>query len=117
MGVASKPEIGADYEAKVVKILEIGPILEIMPGKEALLHISEMSYEYVEKPEDLVSVGDVIKVRLIGVLDGGKLRLSRKPFLEKPEGYVERPARPPRDDRRGGGRDDRRGGGDRDRRR
>jgi polyribonucleotide nucleotidyltransferase len=127
-GIVTKPVIGEDYDAKVIKMLEIGAIVELLPGKEALLHISEMSYEYVAKAEDVFQVGDVVKVRLIDVLDGGKLRVSHKPFLEKPEGYVERERspRPPRsDDRRGGGGGgdrrggggDRRGGGGGDRRR
>ena len=111
-GITSKPEVGEVYEGKVTRILEIGPLIEILPGKEALLHVSEMSYEYVKNVEDVVKVGDVVKVQLIDVLPDGKLRLSRKPFLEKPEGYVERerPARPSGGDRRGG---DRRGGFDR----
>ncbi len=114
-GIASKPEVGDEFEGPVTRILEIGPLIEILPGKEALLHVSEMSYEFVKNVEDVVKVGDVLKVKLIDVLPDGKLRLSRKPFLEKPEGYVERERspRPPRrddrrDDRRGG---DRRGGG------
>ena len=85
-----------------------------MPGKEGLLHVSELDYGYVENVEDYLQVGDKIKVQLIEVRDDGKLRFSRKPFLEKPEGYVE-PERKSRGggrgDRRGGGRGDRRGGG------
>lgn len=107
-GIVTVPEEGEEYEGTVRKVEGFGAIIEIMPGKEGLLHVSELDYGYVERVEDYVQVGDKVKVKLIEVRDDGKLRFSRKPFLEKPEGYVERP---PRDDRRGGGRDGRRRGG------
>ena len=91
--------------------------MEILPGKEALLHISEFAWERVESTEGYFKEGQQLEVKLIGVDDKtGKLKLSRKVLLPKPEGYVERPPRqnsdrrPPRrdDDRRGQRRDDRR---------
>lgn len=112
--IVAVPEEGEDYEGQVVSVQSFGAIVEIMPGKEGLLHVSELDYGYVENVEDYVRTGDTVKVRLIEVKDGGKLRLSRKPFLEKPEGYVERERSNGRGggDRRGGGRGgDRRGGG------
>ncbi len=120
-GISSRPEVGTNYEGVVKNIQPFGAIIEIMPGKEGLLHVSELDYKYVEKVEDYLNIGDTVQVQLIDVRDDGKLRLSRKPFLEKPEGYVEEEPRPRREgggDRRGGGgyrggRDggDRRGGG------
>ena len=85
---------------------------EILPGKTGLRHVSEMDYGYVDNVDDYVKPGDTIKVKLLEMKDGGKLRLSRKPFLEKPEGYEERPPRPRHngDRQRGGDRDRRRGG-------
>ena len=81
------------------------------------MHVSEISYERVNNVEDVFKEGDEVKVKLIGVdPKTGKLRLSAKALLPKPEGWVERPPRERRDDRRGGGRDrrdDRRGGGGR----
>ena len=128
-GIVTVPEEGEDYEGTVRKVEGFGAIIEILPGKEGLLHVSELDYGYVERVEDYVQVGDKVKVKLIEVRDDGKLRFSRKPFLEKPEGYEERPQRSNRrdggrgrggGDRRGGGRDYRggrdRGGGRGDRR-
>jgi len=108
-GIVTVPEEGEDYEGTVRKVEGFGAIIEIMPGKEGLLHVSELDYGYVDNVDEYVQVGDKVKVKLIEVRDDGKLRFSRKPFLEKPEGYEERP---PRNDRRGGGRH---GGGGRGR--
>lgn len=85
-GIVAQPEVGEKYDGTVRKILPFGAIMEILPGKEAMLHISEMSHGYVDKVEDVVEVGDKLEVQLIEVRKDGKLRLSRKPFLPKPEG-------------------------------
>ncbi len=114
--ITQVPEVGDEYEAEVKSIKEFGAFVDFMPGKSGLVHISELAWERVNRTEDVVNPGDIIKVKLIG-LDprSGKFRLSRKVLLPKPEGYVERPPRErrDRDDRRGGDRDRR--GGDRDR--
>lgn len=108
-GIVTQPEEGEEYEGTVRKVEGFGAIVEILPGKEGLLHVSELDWGYVSNVDEYVQVGDKIKVKLIEVRDDGKLRFSRKPFIEKPEGYEERP---PREDRgRGRGRD----GGDRGR--
>ncbi|HEY5565244.1 MAG TPA: polyribonucleotide nucleotidyltransferase [Rhodothermia bacterium] len=126
--IVTVPEVGEAYEGHVLSVEPFGAIVEILPGKTGLLHVSELDYGYVENVEDYLKPGDTVKVKLIEMKDGGKLRLSRKPFLEKPEGYVERPPRSQdgrshgggdrrqgdrgrRDGRHGGG-----GGGGRDRR-
>lgn len=83
------PEEGKVYKGKVKKILNFGAIVEILPGKEGLLHISELEYRRVNKVEDVVHLGDEIEVKLLKVERDGKLDLSRKALLEKPEGYVE----------------------------
>jgi len=83
------PEEGKVYKGKVKKILNFGAIVEILPGKEGLLHISELEYRRVNKVEDILHVGDVVEVKLLKVERDGKLDLSRKALLEKPEGYVE----------------------------
>jgi len=83
-----------------------------MPGKDGLLHVSEMDWARVENPEDFVKEGEEMEVKLIGIDDKtGKLKLSRKVLVPKPEGYVERPPR--RDNRSRDGRDNRGGGRDR----
>ncbi len=117
--ITALPEVGEVYKGKVKSVVSFGAFIEILPGKEALLHISEMDWARIENAEDFAKEGDEVEVKLIGVDERtGKLKLSRKVLVPKPEGYVERPPREnrsPRGDNRGGG--DRRGndrrGGDR----
>lgn len=107
-GIVAVPEVGEVYEGTVKNIQSFGAIIEILPGKEGLLHISELDHGYVEKVEDYLQVGDKVKVELIQVRDDGKLRLSRKPFLPPQENGQS-------DDRgesRGGGQGGRGRGGD-----
>jgi polyribonucleotide nucleotidyltransferase len=79
-GIVAEPEIGAIYEATVIKIVEFGAFVEYMPGKEGLVHISELALQRVNKTEDVVKMGDTIKVKMVG-FDRGKVRLSRKALL------------------------------------
>jgi polyribonucleotide nucleotidyltransferase len=89
-GITAMPEVGEVYNGKVKSVVSFGAFIEILPGKEALLHISEMAWERVEKAEDYAKEGDMMEVKLIGVDERtGKLKLSRKVLLPKPEGYVE----------------------------
>jgi polyribonucleotide nucleotidyltransferase len=81
--LVAEPEEGETYEGTVQKIVGFGAFVEIMPGKDGLLHISEIDHGYVEEVSDHLQVGDKIKVRLLEVRDDGKLRLSRKPFLDE----------------------------------
>ncbi|MEM1117575.1 MAG: KH domain-containing protein, partial [Bacteroidota bacterium] len=83
-GIVTQPEVGENYTGTVKNLLPFGAILEIMPGKEAMLHVSEMAHGYVNDPADECQVGDKLEVQLIEVRDGGKLRVSRKPFLPEP---------------------------------
>lgn len=84
-GIVAVPEPGEVYEGTVKNLLSFGAIVEILPGKEGLLHISELDHGYVENVEDYLQVGDKVKVELIEVRDDGKLRLSRKSFLPPKE--------------------------------
>lgn len=109
--IVAVPEVGTVYRGKVVSILEFGAFVEILPGKDGLLHISEIAYERVNRVEDFYKEGDELEVKLIEIEKNGKLRLSRRALLPKPEGWIE-PERPPRPERRDRDRDgDRRGGG------
>jgi polyribonucleotide nucleotidyltransferase len=72
-----------------------------MPGTEALLHVSEIKWERVDKTEDVLKKGERVKVKLVDRDERGRLRLSMKALLPKPEGYVER-EQPPRDSSGGG---------------
>lgn len=83
-GIVTQPEVGENYTGTVKNLLPFGAILEIMPGKEAMLHVSEISHGYVNDPADEMQVGDKLEVQLIEIRDGGKLRVSRKPFLPEP---------------------------------
>jgi len=108
--IVQVPEVGDEFEAEVKSVKEFGAFVDFMPGKSGLVHISELAYERVNRTEDVVNPGDIIKVKLIGVDPrSGKFRLSRKALLPKPEGYVERAPRERRD------RDDRGRDGNRDR--
>jgi polyribonucleotide nucleotidyltransferase len=81
--VAGQLDEGATYKGIVKAIKEYGAFVEIVPGKEGLLHISEINHSHVKKVEDILSVGDEIDVKLLKVEHGGKLRLSRKALLPK----------------------------------
>ena len=108
-GITTVPEVGEVYDGKVVSILDFGAFVEILPGKEGLLHISEIDWKKTDKVEDVLKVGDEVKVKLLEIdPKTGKMRLSRKALMEKPEGYTEPERRPrPAGDRpqRDGGRD------------
>ena len=119
-------EVGEIFEeAEVVKIMPFGAFVNLTPGQDGMLHVSEIEWGRVEKVTDRVNLGDKLKVKVIKI-DKGKVDVSMKELLPKPEGYVEPPKRPRRDsdrrggDRRGGDRrsrdrDDRRGGDRRER--
>jgi len=109
-GITTVPEAGTIYKGKVVSILEFGAFVQILPGKEGLLHISELDWKKVAQVEDVVKVGDEVEVKLLEIdAKTGKMRLSRKALIPKPEGYVEPEHRPRRDDDRGPRRDGDRG--------
>ncbi|HEX8551225.1 MAG TPA: polyribonucleotide nucleotidyltransferase [Abditibacteriaceae bacterium] len=107
-------EIGEVYTGKVTRILGFGAFVEIMPGKEGLIRVGDLAWEYVNSVEDVLKMGDEVTAKIVEIDDQGRVNMSRKAMIEKPEGYEERP-RPERGDRgdrgpRGGGD---RGGGDR----
>ncbi|WP_434480726.1 polyribonucleotide nucleotidyltransferase [Gemmatimonas sp.] len=117
--ITAEAVVGETYEGTVKTVTAFGAFIEIMPGTEALLHVSEMRWERVEKPEDVCKKGDRVTVKLVDRDERGRLRLSMKALLPKPEGLADEPERPRRDDGergdRGGSRGGRNGGG-RDRR-
>ena len=108
--ICAVPEAGQVYHGKVVSILEFGAFIEILPGKEGLLHVSEIAWTKTDKVEDVLKVGDEVDVKLLEIdAKTGKMRLSMRALTEKPEGYVE-PKRPERGPRREGDRGPRREG-------
>ncbi len=100
--ITMEPEVGMEFDGTVTRLMTFGAFVEFAPGREGLVHISELAWERTEKVEDVCKPGDTMKVKLIKVDDQGRLDFSRKALLEKPEGYVS----PRRDFDKGG----RRGG-------
>ena len=108
--ICAVPEAGQVYHGKVVSILEFGAFIEILPGKEGLLHVSEIAWTKTDKVEDVLKVGDEVDVKLLEIdAKTGKMRLSMRALTEKPEGYVE-PKRGDRGPRRDSDRGSRREG-------
>lgn len=84
--IVAMPEVGETYEGKVKSIMPFGAFVEFMPGKDGLLHISEIKWERLESMDGLMEVGEEVSVKLIGIdKKSGKFRLSRKALLPKPE--------------------------------
>jgi polyribonucleotide nucleotidyltransferase len=83
--IASKPEVGEIYEGKVRSIMPFGAFVEIMPGKDGLLHISEIDHRRIETMDGIFEIGDEVRVKLLDVDKQGKLKLSRKALLPRPE--------------------------------
>jgi polyribonucleotide nucleotidyltransferase len=109
-GLTTEPEVGKTYKGTVKRVEPYGAFLEIMPGTDGLCHISDFAWDRVEKTEDVMNLGDEIEVMVTDIDQTGRIRLSRKATMPKPEGYVERPAR---ERGPGGGGDRERGGRDR----
>jgi len=103
-GIVAVPEVGEVYEGKIRSIMPYGAFVEFLPGKDGLLHISEIDWKRLETVEESgLKEGDTIQVKLVDIdQKTGKFKLSRRALMPKPEGYVERPERddrPPRDNR------------------
>ncbi|WP_057883261.1 polyribonucleotide nucleotidyltransferase [Tsuneonella troitsensis] len=119
-GIVEEAEVGKIYDGKVVNIVDFGAFVNFMGGKDGLVHVSEMRNERVEKPTDVVSEGQEVKVKVLEIDPRGKVRLSMR-VVDQETGEELEDTRPPREPRpdRGGDRGDRRGprsgggGGDR----
>src|SRR3954447_3910879 len=94
--ITAEPEIGATYEGTVKTTTAFGAFVEIMPGTEGLVHISELKHGRTEKTEDVVNKGDRVTVKLLDRDERGRLRLSMKALVPKPEGMPDEEPRPPR---------------------
>jgi len=115
--IVKEPEAGEVYDGEVVRIEDFGAFVNILPGKDGLVHVSEIKWERVNKPADVLKMGDKVKVKVKEIDNLGRVNLSMKALLPKPEGYEERPPREDRGprggDRRGGNRGGRRDDGPR----
>jgi polyribonucleotide nucleotidyltransferase len=107
--ITEDPEVGKVYQGRVRSVVTFGAFVEIVPGRDGLLHISEIDHYRIGRVEDVLNVGDMVMVKVIGVDRDGKIKLSRKALLPEPEGGV------PAGAGAGGGRDRDRDRGDRDR--
>jgi polyribonucleotide nucleotidyltransferase len=97
-----EPEVGMEFDGRVTRLMSFGAFVEFVPGREGMVHISELEWRRVEKVEDVLKVGDDVRIKLIKIDDQGRLDFSRRALIEKPEGYVERPKRPRRDSNQNG---------------
>lgn len=93
-------ETGETYLGKVMRIEKYGAFVEILPGKDGLVHISQLAPERVEKTEDVVSIGDEIMVKVIGIDDRGRIDLSRKALMVDDSQETAPPKRRERDSNR-----------------
>ena len=99
--ITFEPEVGMEFEGKVTRLMAFGAFVEFAPGREGLVHISELEWHRVDKVEDVCSPGDTMQIKLMKIDDQGRLDFSRKALLEKPEGWTP----PPKRDRKQGERD------------
>lgn len=106
--------VGEVYTGKVTRLMNFGAFVEILPGKEGLVHISQLSYQRVAKVEDVVQIGDSIQVKVVEIDSMGRINLSHKELLPRPEGYEPAAAGAERGPRRDSGRPPRPGGPRRD---
>jgi polyribonucleotide nucleotidyltransferase len=83
--ITEDPEVGRVYEGKVRSIVSFGAFLEIVPGRDGLLHVSEIDHKRTARVEDVLKLGDIVPVKVIGVDREGKIKLSRKALLPEPE--------------------------------
>ena len=95
--ITAEAEVGKVYEGPVTKLLEFGALVNILPGKDGLLHISQIAHERVEKVEDYLQEGQVVRVKVLETDDKGRIKLSMKALLERPP----REERAPREGREG----------------
>ena len=102
-GMTEMPEIGKIYTGPIVRILNFGAFCEILPGKDGLIHVSELDTKFVKNVEDVVKIGDVVTVKVISIDEQGRVNLSKKRadpnYVPGPDDDKPLPPRPPRSDR------------------
>ncbi|NML14615.1 polyribonucleotide nucleotidyltransferase [Azohydromonas caseinilytica] len=95
--ITAEVEVGKIYEGPVTKILDFGALINLLPGKDGLLHISQIAHQRVEKVTDFLTEGQVVKVKVLETDDKGRVKLSMKALLERPEGMPAEEDRPRRE--------------------
>ena len=111
-GIVREAKVGEIFEGTVNRVEDYGCFVNLFGDTDGLCHVSRLAWNYVDNANDVVKLGDKLKVVVIGIDEKGKVKLSHREFMEKPEGYVERPERPARSGapRREGGHGPSRGG-------
>ncbi len=92
--IVKVPEVGEEYDGKVVRIEPFGCFVNLFGNTDGMCHISKLDWKRVDKVEDVVKLGDTLKVKVINIDEKGRVDLSHREFLPKPEGYVEEAPRP-----------------------
>lgn len=92
--ILKEAKVGEIYEGKVVRIEKFGAFVELFPGTDGLLHVSKIDWKRIDKVEDVLKLNDIVKVKVIEIDDRGRVNVSRRDLIDKPEGYVE-PTRKP----------------------
>ncbi|MFT4191345.1 MAG: S1 RNA-binding domain-containing protein, partial [Comamonas sp.] len=82
--ITAEVEIGKVYEGPVVKVLDFGALVNVLPGKDGLLHISQIAHERVERVSDYLQEGQIVKVKVLETDEKGRIKLSLKALLERP---------------------------------
>ena len=93
--ITAEVEVGKVYEGPITKILDFGALVNLLPGKDGLLHISQIAHERVERVTDYLSEGQVVRVKVLETDDKGRVKLSMKALTDRPEGMPEREPREP----------------------
>jgi polyribonucleotide nucleotidyltransferase len=94
-GIVKEVKVGEVYEGKVTRLMDFGAFVEVLPGKEGLVHISELSYRHVPTVESVVKVGDKMKVKVIEIDSAGRINLSKKALEPRPPGLRTSRGQPP----------------------
>jgi polyribonucleotide nucleotidyltransferase len=92
--IVREAKVGEIFEGKVTRVEDYGAFVNLFGDCDGLCHVSRLDWKYINNANDVVKVGDTLKVVVIGLDEKGKVKVSHREFLEKPEGYVERPERP-----------------------
>lgn len=89
--IVREAKIGEVYDGVVTRVEDYGAFVKLFGNVEGLCHVSRLAYGYIEKAQDVVKVGDVLKVRVTEIDDHGKVKVSHREFTDKPDGYIEKP--------------------------
>jgi len=99
LDIVKEAKVGEEYTGEVVRVEDYGAFVHLFGNVDGLCHVSRLGWGYINKASDVVKVGDTLKVRITEIDDHGKVKVSAREFMEKPENYEERPARMEHNDR------------------